>query len=106
MTKLFKRTNKSVIGAEPLKFLYDEVVVYCENEITDYRGYNQNKNPFLNNLECTMGFSLVGDIKKVKNGDTDVFYFSCNGGKIECWFHHLRNAIAHNRIFRRYYITR
>ena len=90
---------KRVIESECLSVLYDEVLLYCENDTTNFSGYNLKKNPFLDKLQKDMDFALVANMKEAKNGQLDTFYFSRSGGKIESWFKHLRNALAHNRIF-------
>lgn len=37
---------------------------------------------------------------EAKEGQLDTFYYTCNSGKVISWFKHLRNAFAHNRIFK------
>lgn len=98
--KVTKRSAKRVIEPEWLNVLYDEVLLYCENDATDFSGYNLKKNPFLDKLQKDMDFAFVANMKEAKDGQRDTFYFSRSSGKIESWFKHLRNAIAHNRIFR------
>lgn len=95
-----KRTEKRVVKPDWLSFLYDEVLLYCENDDTDFSGYNLNTNRFLAKLEKELDFSLIGSTKEIEVGRKDVFYYSSSDGKIESWFKHLRNAIAHNRIFK------
>ena len=45
-----KRNNVRVLKEEWLNFLYDEVLLYCENDKTNVSGYNLTKNPFLKTL--------------------------------------------------------
>lgn len=94
-----KRKQNRAIKEDWLSFLYEEVLLYCENDSVDFRGYNLNKNPFLTELQKKCQFSLNGEMKDVKKGQTDTFYFTNTKGKIESFFSHLRNALAHNRIF-------
>lgn len=97
--KLIRRNNNRVIENEWLYFLYDEVLLYCETETDNFEGYNLNKNPFLNKLQDEIGFTLISKMNDAKVGQIDTFYYSKGYGKIEGFFRHLRNAIAHNRIF-------
>ena len=75
--EILERKETKSIKAEWLEFLYDEVLVYYETDGRDFSGFHLDKNPFLANLSI----------------------FGVFGAKIESWFFHLRNAIAHNRIF-------
>lgn len=97
-----KRIDKRVIEPEWLQYLYDEVLLYCENDDTDFSGYNLHTNRFLAKLQKELSFSLIDNTKNIEEGNKDVFYYSNSNGKIkiESWFIHLRNAIAHNRIFK------
>ena len=94
------RNEQRVIDKDCLEFLYDEVLIYCENDTVSFSGYNQTKNPFLKRLESDLGFKLNSKMSEASEGQLDIFYFSCNTGKIKSWFNHLRNAVAHNRIFK------
>ena len=93
------RKHNRIIKDDWLTFLYEEVLLYCENDSVDFSGYNLNKNPFLTELQKKHHFSLIDKMKDVKKGQTDTFYFTNSKGKIESFFSHLRNALAHNRIF-------
>jgi hypothetical protein len=93
------RKHNRIIKDDWLTFLYEEVLLYCENDSVDFSGYNLNKNPFLTELQQKHQFSLIDKMKDVKKGQTDTFYFTNSKGKIESFFSHLRNALAHNRIF-------
>lgn len=97
---LTKRIANRTLDSDWLDVLYDEVLLYCENDMVDFSVYNLTKNPFLNKLQTDMKFALVANMKKAKTGQLDTFYFSRSGGKIESWFKHLRNTLAHNRIFK------
>lgn len=94
-----KRISNRNLDLKWLEVLYDEVLIYCENDTVDFSGYNLTKNPFLTKLQTDMNFALIANMKEAKVGQLDTFYFSRSGGKIESWFKHLRNALAHNRIF-------
>ena len=97
---IIERKDAKSIEAEWLEFLYDEVLVYYETDGRDFSGFHLDKNPFLTNLQAQLGFQLIDDMKNVQEGHENVFYFkNSKGAKIESWFFHLRNAIAHNRIF-------
>lgn len=93
-----KRKKTRTIREDCLTYLYDEVLMYCENDDFVFRGYNLNKNPFLKKLEDGEHFTFKCKMKEARIGQTDVFYFSRSGGKIKSFFIHLRNALAHNRI--------
>ena len=97
--KFSKRKQNRVIKEAWLIFLYEEVLLYCENDSVDFSGYNLKKNPFLAELQKKHQFSLIDKMKDVRKGQTDTFYFTNSKGKIESFFSHLRNALAHNRIF-------
>jgi len=98
--ELFERKETKSIKAEWLEFLYDEVLVYYETDGRDFSGFHLDKNPFLDNLQNQLGFKLISNMNNVQEGQENVFYFkNTKGAKIESWFFHLRNAIAHNRIF-------
>ncbi len=97
---IIERKETKNIKAEWLEFLYNEVLVYYETDGRDFSGFHLDKNPFLTNLQIQIGFQLVDDMKNAQEGQENVFYFkNSKGAKIESWFFHLRNAIAHNRIF-------
>lgn len=98
--EILERKETKSIKAEWLEFLYDEVLVYYETDGRDFSGFHLGKNPFLANLQKQLGFQLIDDMKNAQEGQENVFYFkNSKGAKIESWFFHLRNAIAHNRIF-------
>ena len=59
--KLSKRTQNRVLKEDWLSFLYEEVLLYCENDSVDFSGYNLNKNPFLAELQKKHQFSLIKD---------------------------------------------
>ena len=94
------RNVHRVIDKDCLVFLYDEVLLYCENDTVSFSGYNQNNNPFLKQLESDLGFKFNSKMSEASKGQLDIFYFSCHTGKVKSWFKHLRNAVAHNRIFK------
>lgn len=94
-----KRNNVRAVKDEWLVFLYDEVLLYCENDNVDFSGYNLTTNPFLKPLQNREGFTIVNKMKEARLGQIDTIFFSPNGGKIKSFFTHLRNAIAHNRLF-------
>lgn len=98
--EILERKETKSIKAEWLEFLYDEVLVYYETDGRDFSGFHLDKNPFLANLQKQLGFQLIDDMKNAQEGQENIFYFkNSKGAKIESWFFHLRNAIAHNRIF-------
>jgi hypothetical protein len=97
--KPHKRTNKRSADEDYIKLLYDEILIYCENEDIDFSGYNQNTNPFLAELQNTIGFSIINDMKDAQTGKVDTFYYTASGGKVKSLFKHFRNALAHNRLF-------
>ena len=100
--EISKRTGERNIDSTRIDFLYEEVLLYYETDGRDFSGYNLNKNPFLTKLEDKLQFKLVDDMKKVQKGNPDFFYFKkSKDSKIESWSFHLRNAIAHNRIFKK-----
>lgn len=49
--KFSKRKQNRVIKVAWLIFLYEEVLLYCENDSVDFSGYNLKKNPFLAELQ-------------------------------------------------------
>lgn len=93
-----KRNNVRGLKEEWLTFLYDEVLLYCENDKTDFSGYNLTKNPFLKKLQDKENFTIC-KMDKAIVGQADTFYYTYSSGKIQSFFTHLRNALAHNRIF-------
>lgn len=98
--EIIERNGTKSIKAEWLEFLYDEVLVYYETDGRDFSGFHLDKNPFLDNLQNQLGFKLISSMDNAQEGQEDVFYFkNSKGSKIESWFFHMRNAIAHNRIF-------
>jgi len=96
-----KRNPKSVLSSEEIEKLYNEVLLYYENDSTDFSGYNLKKNPFLKKLQEEKVFELKDNMKDSTDNTLDCFYYTnSQGTKIESWFFHLRNAFAHNRIFK------
>ena len=51
--KLSKRKQNRVLKEDWLSFLYEEILLYCENDSVDFSGYNLNKNPFLTELHSS-----------------------------------------------------
>ncbi len=98
--EIIERKETKSIKAEWLEFLYDEVLVYYETDGRDFSGFHLDKNPFLDNIQNQIGFKLISNMNNAQEGQENVFYFkNSKGSKIESWFFHLRNAIAHNRMF-------
>ena len=98
--KASKRNTKRVLEQDKLIELYDELLVFCENEETDFGEYDLSKNNFLSEIETKLGFKLEDDITQIDKKAIDTFYFTLSKKvKIKSWFFHLRNTIAHNRIF-------
>ena len=99
MVEIHKRRGDRVIDDGWLKFFYEEILLYCQNDETDFEGYNLNKNPFIKKLESELGFELIDKMDAVVTGKPFSFYYSSSEGKIKSLFYHLRNAFSHNRIF-------
>lgn len=99
--EIIKRNAAKNAMAGELEFLYDEIIVYYETDGRSYEGFHLDKNPFLKKLQVQLGFELIDDMKKAQEGQPNIFYFKkSKDTKIESWFFHLRNAIAHNRVFK------
>lgn len=99
--KASKRNTKRKLEKDKLIELYDEILVFCENEDTDFSVYDLSKNAFLSEIETKVGFKLEDDITLLDTTKIDTFYFTRSKNvKIKSWFYHLRNAIAHNRMFK------
>lgn len=97
--ELIKRNKDRVLEPDMIEILYEEVLLYYENDDVNFDEFNLNKNPFLEKLQSKLGFIFIPDMKKAKAGNVDTFYFSNKSKRIKDWFYHLRNAFAHNRIF-------
>lgn len=95
------RVTNSIFSSKEIETLYNEVLLYYENDDIDFSGYNLNRNPFLNQLEEEKGFELQNSMENAETNTLDTFYYTDSFGKIKSLFFHLRNAFAHNRIFRR-----
>lgn len=95
-----RRNPQSVLLSSELRTLYDEVLLYYENDDTDFRCYNLNTNPFLSNLQEKKGFKLQSNMENVDDTINTFYFTNSKNQKIKSWFFHLRNAFAHNRIFR------
>ena len=101
VNKIKIRVSKSNFSPSEIETLYKEVLLYFENDSTDFKGYNLNHNPFLKKLQEELDFELITDMGKAGDSALDKFYFTdCKKKKIKSFFFHLRNAFAHNRIFK------
>ena len=99
--EITRRTPQSILSSKEMETLYKEVLLYYENDEIDFRGYNLNQNPFLRRLQNEKGFELHSNMRGVEDNVHDTFYYTdSKRAKIASWFFHLRNAFAHNRIFR------
>lgn len=70
-----RRNPQSVLLSSELRTLYDEVLLYYENDDTDFRCYNLNTNPFLSNLQEKKGFKLQSNMENVDD-TINTFYFT------------------------------
>lgn len=99
--KVSKRSCSRVVESEWLDYLYDEVIIYYENDDVDFSVYYQNKNPFLQSLQQKIGFKLKDKLDDIGDDELNTFYFTdTENSKVKSFFSHLRNSISHNRIFK------
>ena len=73
VNKIKIRVSKSNFSPSEIETLYKEVLLYFENDSTDFKGYNLNHNPFLKKLQEELDFELITDMGKA--GDSLLINF-------------------------------
>jgi len=102
------RLTENILSDEQLKFLYEEILLYCESDRKAF-GTAEILNRKVKKQEGLQKFRFVykNYASRMKTPEIDTFYFHAETSKkkkkeymdvVRNWFFHIRNAFAHNYI--------
>lgn len=96
-----QRSEQSVLSTEEVSFLYQEILLFVENDKKSTKGFKVDSKAMKNAMkEGGFRFDYHKALKDVKeHNEVNIFSFSNNkNSTLSSFFVHLRNSFAHNYI--------